>query len=264
MLSKRSTPQQPRPASTARRKDPEDQAAKAARMADEIAGNLERWRRLERKELEGEAASAKDPSKERRWKSWEALVSCFPTEGYSFLKDWLFWHGPKVGESIVNQREAIHARDECLRPGYDAGADPETNSVIFWMMLADLGFHVDDLIRTLRHTAAMIREEALAKASAPPRPESDIGPQAPAPGGMPGRMNKQACALAVKTEHPDWNDAQVAEAAGCHVKSLSRMKLYRAAKGVLEQDKADFPLGRKPKDEPIEAWEEDKDDGESR
>jgi len=173
MLSKRSTPQQPRPASTAKRKVSDDPAARAARMADEIAGNLERWRRLECKELEGEAAYAKEPSKERRWESWEALVSCFPTEGYSFLKNWLFYHRrAKAGESIVNQREAIHARDDCLRPGHDAGADPETSSVVFRLMLADLGFHVDDLIRTLRHTAAMIREEALAEARALPRPEN--------------------------------------------------------------------------------------------
>jgi len=84
-----------------------------------------------------------------------------------------------------------------------------------------------------------------------------------------GNMSKEARALAVKTQHPDWTDAQVAEAAGCHVKSLYRWKLFTTAKGILQSGRADLPLGRKPKDKPMEAWEDatndddDKDDGES-
>jgi hypothetical protein len=70
-------------------------------------------------------------------------------------------------------------------------------------------------------------------------------------------MSKQARALAVKTEHPDWTDAQVAEAAGCHVKSLYRWKLFTTAKGVLKAGRATLPTGRKPKEEPMEAWEDE-------
>ena len=106
------------------------------------------------------------------------------------------------------------------------------------------------------------RQQSAAPQGAPVTPV----PLTPTPTGTSGHMSKQARALAVKTEHPDWTDAQVAEVAGCHVKSLYRWKLFTMAKDVLKNGKTDFPTGRKPKEEPMEAWEdEDKDrnDGES-
>jgi hypothetical protein len=111
--------------------------------------------------------------------------------------------------------------------------------------------------------AELIEEALAAQADKPDLDATAAAPQS----DKPGKMNKQACALAVKTQHPDWTDAQIAKAAGCHVKSLYRWKLFTAAKDLLKGGRADLPLGRKPKDEPMEAWEdqdkddEDKDDG---
>ncbi|HUT58341.1 MAG TPA: hypothetical protein VNA25_10880 [Phycisphaerae bacterium] len=77
-------------------------------------------------------------------------------------------------------------------------------------------------------------------------------------------MSKEALALAVKVEHPHFSDAEVADAAGCHVKSLYRMKKFTAAKEILKEGRATLPTGSKPTDEPMEAWEdENKDDAES-
>lgn len=95
-----------------------------------------------------------------------------------------------------------------------------------------------------------------AEADSEERPSADVPPRR----GGAGMMSKQARALAVKTEHPDWSDAKIAEAAGCHVKSLYRWKLFVRAKAMLKEGRGGLPKGRKAKDKPMEAWDDD--DGE--
>jgi len=86
----------------------------------------------------------------------------------------------------------------------------------------------------------------------------------PAPKKPPkGReaMSKKAKALAVLADHPDWTDAQVAHAAGCHVKSLYRWKDYGRARELLQQGRMRLPRGSKDTESgDLEAWEDSNDD----
>lgn len=145
-------------------------------------------------------------------------------------------------------------------------------------VMPDVFITVDELVddlNELNQTPEEIQlrkiEALLARLVNEKAPEDVKDAAAEHQGNKPGHMSKEARALAVKTEHPDWTDAQVAEAAGCHVKSLCRWKLFTTAKGILKSGRADLPLGRKPKDKPMEAWDadadtsddDDNDDGES-
>lgn len=79
--------------------------------------------------------------------------------------------------------------------------------------------------------------------------------------GSPKGLSKEALALAVLVDHPDWTHKRIAEAAGCHEKSLNRMKKFMAAKAALEQGQSGIPRGSKAKDGTIEAWDERDGDG---
>jgi hypothetical protein len=74
-------------------------------------------------------------------------------------------------------------------------------------------------------------------------------------------LSKEAKALAALTDHPDWTDEQIAEAAGCKRQSLYRMKKFTAAKRLLKGGKSDFPVGKKNRDTgTVDAWDNDSDD----
>lgn len=70
-------------------------------------------------------------------------------------------------------------------------------------------------------------------------------------------LSQEAKALAALADHPDWTDHQIAQAAGCHVKSLYRMKKFVSAKAVLKLRRSDLPTGRKDRESHnLDAWEE--------
>jgi hypothetical protein len=66
-------------------------------------------------------------------------------------------------------------------------------------------------------------------------------------------MTKEAKAVAVLIDHPDWSNQKIAEAAGCHVKSLSRMSKFRSARSMQKSGKRERPLGRKDLNGDVEA-----------
>jgi hypothetical protein len=139
-----------------------DAVGRPDKIAEKIAANLERWLRDLHDEMQGKAMFDNEPTEKRKWELWEAVVMCFPMEETSILDDWLRWHKPEVGKSLVAKREALtsNARDI-----------PKASGVCFNLCMASLENDVMALMRTLRHTAVSIREEAAAEASALPRLE---------------------------------------------------------------------------------------------
>ena len=69
-------------------------------------------------------------------------------------------------------------------------------------------------------------------------------------------LNKEAKALAALVQHPGWTDKQIAEYAGCHVKSLYRMRKFVGARKMLRGKKRDMPRGRKTSERDVEAWDD--------
>jgi len=80
-----------------------------------------------------------------------------------------------------------------------------------------------------------------------------------ASGGSPNlaeRMSGEARALAVLAKHPEYTHAQVAKAAGLHVKTLYKYQQYMTAREVLKDaGKTGLPRGYKTKAGDIEAFE---------
>jgi len=68
------------------------------------------------------------------------------------------------------------------------------------------------------------------------------------------RLNKAAVALAIKTQHPEWTDKQVCEAAGCSRFTLYRSEQYQAVKAMMKSAKYDRPTGYKDAKGNIDAW----------
>jgi hypothetical protein len=60
----------------------------------------------------------------------------------------------------------------------------------------------------------------------------------------PREMSKKAKALAALADHPEWTDEQIAQAAGCHVKSLYRWKDYARARELLRHGSSHRQAGR--------------------
>jgi hypothetical protein len=85
----------------------------------------------------------------------------------------------------------------------------------------------------------------------------------PGAAGAEGKHSKEDIALALLVKHPDWSNPMIADAVPCHVKSLPRMKRFKQARKILqEQDKSELPKGSKyrktdAKQSSIEAWEAD-------
>jgi hypothetical protein len=51
--------------------------------------------------------------------------------------------------------------------------------------------------------------------------------------GGRAKPSKEATAIALLIEHPDWSNQQIAEAVGCNVKYLSQAKKFRAARAAV-------------------------------
>jgi len=71
------------------------------------------------------------------------------------------------------------------------------------------------------------------------------------------KASKEAIALAVLTDNPDWSDAQIADAAGCSRGSLFRFKKFGQAKAILRAGKDDMARGSKFSDKAMESWNEE-------
>jgi hypothetical protein len=72
--------------------------------------------------------------------------------------------------------------------------------------------------------------------------------------------SQEARAIAALVDHTDWTDTQIAAAVGCHPKSLYRWELFKAARAIMRQGKAELPRGAKPKKGEIEAYSGDLDE----
>jgi hypothetical protein len=57
------------------------------------------------------------------------------------------------------------------------------------------------------------------------------------------KLSKESLALACLLQHPEWSNQEIADTIGCHVKTLSRMKRFVAARAVAQTK--DLPTGRK-------------------
>ena len=75
----------------------------------------------------------------------------------------------------------------------------------------------------------------------------------------PERPSKEALALAVLADHPDWTDKKIAEAAGCNRTSLYDFPKYQTAREILRKGKNDLPRGSKYRDKGIEALDNEGD-----
>jgi len=75
--------------------------------------------------------------------------------------------------------------------------------------------------------------------------------------GQKGRpnMSKEALALALLVEHPEWSNTRIAKEIGVNRRSLYRWPRFRAARDTLKQGKGDLPRGRKDGETgTVEAW----------
>jgi len=71
------------------------------------------------------------------------------------------------------------------------------------------------------------------------------------------KLGKQAIAIATLVDHPDWSNEQIAEAVGCHVKTLSSKgwKKFKGARLALADGRNNMPMGSKDKETgDMEAW----------
>lgn len=72
----------------------------------------------------------------------------------------------------------------------------------------------------------------------------------------PVSASLESKAVAVLIEHPDWNNENIAESIGCHVKSLSRFIIFKGCRALLKnQGKASICKGFKDKKGNLDTWE---------
>lgn len=75
-----------------------------------------------------------------------------------------------------------------------------------------------------------------------------------------GRPSKEALALAVLADHPDWSDTKIADAAGCNRTTLYTFRKFMAAREILREGRNNRPRGRKLSNGTIEAWDNSSDE----
>jgi hypothetical protein len=69
------------------------------------------------------------------------------------------------------------------------------------------------------------------------------------------KMGKEGIAVMLLAKHPELTDKEIAAKAGCNVKSLYRMPLFRGAKKLLSEGRKDLAKGSKSEAGRIEAWD---------
>ena len=97
------------------------------------------------------------------------------------------------------------------------------------------------------------------QASPPPLPMAQGKPQADLSdtshsGDEKPLISKEATALAVLKDHPDWSDAKIAQAAGCSRTTLYTWQSYVKSRAIIAEPKSSRPRGSKSKEGHIEAW----------
>jgi hypothetical protein len=88
---------------------------------------------------------------------------------------------------------------------------------------------------------------------------SAVPPPAAAHEPDPERPSKEALALAVLADHPDWPDTEIAKKAGCNRTTLYTFKKFMAAKKILRAGRSNLPQGSKFPNEGMEAWDNEGD-----
>ena len=75
----------------------------------------------------------------------------------------------------------------------------------------------------------------------------------------PDRPSKEALALGVLADHPEWSDTHIAKKAGCNRTTLYTFKKFMAAREILREGKSNLPRGSKFPDDGMEAWDNEGD-----
>ena len=139
-------------------------------IADEIADNLEQWKRIWC-DLKGDDI-APAIKRAEKYDDQAALdfILCFPRKEVSALEDWLQWHKPAMGASLAAKRKDAESTLEELRRAFVAERISATsrvphehsNSEVVILLLLDIArSRVEGLIRTLRHIAYLIRGDVV-------------------------------------------------------------------------------------------------------
>jgi hypothetical protein len=115
-----------------------------------------------------------------------------------------------------------------------------------------LAEELDRLIERFRPVPAVQEPQAVHVSTATAKTTTHSGP-------VPRPPSKEALALAVLADHPDWTDTKIAEAAGCKRTTLYTFNKFLAAKEILREGKNNLPRGSNFPDEPLEAWRDEGD-----
>jgi hypothetical protein len=118
----------------------------------------------------------------------------------------------------------------CGEPEYDA--DKRVGSIGFYKDPADEELWI--LKRaTLKYNQQRLRDAEPQLAADVPTPAAPAEPPPePTPPAEP--LSKLGVALVLLSEHPDWTDKAIAEAAGCSGAYLSQNKRYQAARNAIK------------------------------
>ncbi len=88
--------------------------------------------------------------------------------------------------------------------------------------------------------------------ASPPAPSAE-SPAVPAL----STLGKEARALALLMDHPEWTDAEIARNVPCNRTSIYRFGKYMEARELLEKGRMEKPRGSKSKDGDVEAWDDE-------
>ncbi|HEV2293548.1 MAG TPA: helix-turn-helix domain-containing protein [Tepidisphaeraceae bacterium] len=174
--------------------------------------------------------------------------------------------GAFAGAKYIELRHLINMPETSLEKQSDwassmveALGDP-ANRAVWWLKRnkilptlqgEDSGMWFPD---SLYQLADLIEGEANAQPASPPVPSQ---------GRASGQeaISKEAKAIALLLQHPDWSDQQIAEAAGCSRTSLYRWSKFVAARALLKKGRDRLPKGQKDAERgTTEAWDERTDD----
>lgn len=161
--------------------------------------------------------------------------------------------------------DAIRANGQWAGDDLEARYFQRPQSIEDWEHLARIVEMPDATMKSGNYTAREVfacarawadRQKIKAKLSADSNAPTSTKPEA-----AKTSTSKKARALASLVDHPDWTDEQIAQAAGCHVKSLYRWKDYARARELLRRGRGNVPRGSKDSETgDVEAWDDDESD----
>lgn len=72
------------------------------------------------------------------------------------------------------------------------------------------------------------------------------------------KLQKEALAVALLVQHPDWTNSKIADAVGCARTSLNRWPRFKLARAALQSGRPNLPRGQKDDETgDIEAWDDE-------